>query len=87
MADSKALDREVAAREEVVRVQFELHRVGLASLEDLLRQQRDLVDAESHRSDARARAVVSWSAVQVLQGAGVEQFIAALEGGEAPVTR
>lgn len=75
-ADAQALETEVEARSEVVRVQAELQRVGLASLEEFLRQQRDLLDAESRRTDAQARAVVSWSAIQVLQGASVEGYVA-----------
>ena len=36
-ADVQALDQEVAAREEVVRVQSALQKAGMASLEDYLR--------------------------------------------------
>lgn len=78
-ADSEALQQEIAAREEVVKVQSELQRVGMASLEDFLRQQRDLLDAESRLSEARARAVIAWSAAQVLLGLPAEDYIAALD--------
>ena len=79
LADAAALDQEVVAREEVVRVQAELQRVGLASLEELLRQQRDLLDAESRLAGARAAAVSNWSAAQVLLGTPAERYIALIE--------
>jgi outer membrane protein len=86
MADVAALRDEVSAREEVVRVQAELERVGLTSLEEFLRQQRDLLDAESRLGAARAQAVNSWAAAQVLSGTPAERFIERVEGAgaEAP---
>jgi outer membrane protein TolC len=80
MADVAALRDEVGAREEVVRVQAELERVGLASLEEFLRQQRDLLDAESRLGAAEAQAVNSWAAAQVLGGTAAESFIARIDG-------
>jgi outer membrane protein TolC len=80
MADVAALRDEVGAREEVVRVQAELERVGLASLEEFLRQQRDLLDAESRLGAAEAQAVDSWAAAQVLAGVPAEQFIEHVDG-------
>jgi outer membrane protein TolC len=80
MADVAALRDEVGAREEVVRVQAELERVGLASLEEFLRQQRDLLDAESRLGAAEAQAVNSWAAAQVLGGTPAETFIAQIDG-------
>jgi outer membrane protein TolC len=80
MADVAALRDEVTAREEVVRVQAELERVGLASLEEFLRQQRDLLDAESRLGAAEAQAVNSWAAAQVLGGTPAEAFISQVDG-------
>jgi len=80
MADVAALRDERVAREEVVRVQAELERVGLASLEEFLRQQRDLLDAESRLSAAEAQAVNAWAAAQVLSGADAETFIGRMDG-------
>lgn len=77
--DIEAVSKEIAYREEVVRTQMELARVGLASLEDLLRQQRDLLDAEARRADAQALALVTWSAAQVLLGSEPAAYIAALD--------
>lgn len=83
-ADVQALDQEVAAREEVVRVQSALQKVGMASLEDYLRQQRDLLDAEARRSQAQEQAVSAWSMAQLLLGTRVEDYIQALNVGAAP---
>jgi len=63
----------------VVRAQAELQRVGLASLENFLRQQRDLLEAEARLTQARAGAVISWSAAQVLLGSEPENYIASLD--------
>lgn len=79
LADLKAVEEEVATRSQVVEVQAELQRVGMTSMEDLLRQQRDLVDSESRRADAQARAMQSWSALQVVLGANVQDYIAQLD--------
>jgi outer membrane protein TolC len=84
MADVAALRDEVAAREEVVRVQAELERVGLASLEEFLRQLRDLLDAESRLGAAEAQAVNAWAAAQVLSGAPPERFIERIDGASLP---
>lgn len=86
VADEAALVQEIAARQEVVRVQAELQRVGMASLEDFLRQQRDLLDAESRRADAQVRAVMAWSAAQVLQGTGIQRYLSQVDsaGGAGP---
>jgi outer membrane protein TolC len=79
LGDIEAVSREITYREEVVRTQMELARVGLASLEDLLRQQRDLLDAEARRADAHSLALVTWSAAQVLLGSEPVAYITALD--------
>ena len=79
VADISALNEEMSARREVVDVQIELQRVGLTSMEDLLRQQRDLVDSQSRQAEARARAVIAWSAAQVLLGTEPSAYIAHVE--------
>lgn len=83
MPAKAGIDQEVAAREEVVRVQSALQKVGMASLEDYLRQQRDLLDAEARRSQAQEQAVSAWSMAQLLLGAPVEDYIQALNVGAA----
>lgn len=79
VADIAAVGQEVIARREVVNVQVELHRVGVTSMEDLLRQQRDLVDSESRQAAGQARAIIAWSAAQVLLGTDAESYIAQVE--------
>lgn len=74
-ADVEALGAEIAARREVVDVQAELQRVGMSSLEDLLRQQRDLLDAQSRHAGARAQAVAAWSAAQALMGTDPADYV------------
>jgi outer membrane protein len=78
-ADIAAVREEVSARREVVSVQVELQRVGVTSMEDLLRQQRDLVDSESREAQAQARAITAWSAAHVLLGTEPSAYIALLE--------
>ncbi|WP_348672869.1 hypothetical protein, partial [uncultured Abyssibacter sp.] len=56
-------------------VQAELQRVGMSSLEDLLRQQRDLLDAQSRHAGARAQAVAAWSAAQALMGTDPADYV------------
>lgn len=77
VADAAALQREVGYREEVVRTQSELQRVGLKSLEDVLQNERDLQDAVARLAAARAQAVVAWSAAAVLLGYTDARYIEA----------
>jgi outer membrane protein TolC len=79
VADITAADKEVAAREEVVKVQVELQRVGMTSMEDLLRQQRDLFDSQFRLANARARAISTWSAAQVVLGVEPSAYIASID--------
>ena len=79
VADIAAVDQEVIARREVVNVQGELQRVGITSMEDFLGQQRDLVESESRQAAGRARAVIAWSAAQVLMGTDAGSYIAQVE--------
>ena len=60
-------------------MQGELQRVGITSMEDFLRQQRDLVESESRQAAGRARAIIAWSAAQVLLGTDSESYIAQVE--------
>ncbi len=79
VADIAAVREEVSARREVVDVQVELQRVGVTSMEDLLKQQRDLIDSESREAQAQARAVTAWSAAHVLLGTEPSVYIAQAE--------
>lgn len=79
LADAAAVEQEIAYREEVVRVQNEMARLGAQTLENLFRHERDLLDAASRRAEARARAAAAWSAAQVVIGLPPENYIASLD--------
>ncbi len=74
-----ALDAEVAYRTEVVAVEREKTRLGAQTLENLLRTERDLLDAEYRLASSRAQAAYAWSAAQVLAGAPEAEYIETLE--------
>jgi outer membrane protein TolC len=78
MADIDASSKEVAGRRAVVAVREELARVGSLTVEDALRSERDLIDAEARYADARVRAVDAWSAAQVLLGVAPDAYINAI---------
>jgi len=63
----------------VVRVQAELQRVGLASLEDFLRQQRDLLEAEGAVDPDAGGGGHFLVRRQVLLGSESEDYIASLD--------
>lgn len=77
-ADAAAIEREIDARQGVVEMQVELERVGLISVEDVLRQRRDLADAEARLSAARLRWLGAWSALQLLNGVSSDDYLAGL---------
>jgi outer membrane protein TolC len=74
-----ALEAEVAYRTEVVTVEREKTRLGAQTLENLLRTERDLLDAEYRLASSRAQAAYAWSAAQVLAGAPETEYIATLD--------
>jgi len=77
-ADAQALDKEVRYRTEVVTVEEKKWELGAQTLENLLRQRRDLLDAQYRLADARFRSLNAWSQAQVLAGTEVTQYIATL---------
>ncbi len=79
VADAKAMEKEVAYRDQVAAVQREMQRLGNQTLENLFRHERDLLDARYRLAQARARAAVAWSAVQVLAGLPTETYIARMD--------
>lgn len=79
MADARAMEKEVAYRDQVAAVQREMQRLGSQTLENLFRHERDLLDARYRLAQARARAAVAWSAVQVLAGLPTETYIARMD--------
>jgi len=78
-ADAKAMEKEVAYRDQVAAVQREMQRLGSQTLENLFRHERDLLDARYRLAQARARAAVAWSAVQILAGLPTETYIARMD--------
>lgn len=78
MADAQALTKEVAYRTEVVAVEEKKWELGSQTLEALLRQRRDLLDAQYRLADARWRSLNAWSQAQVLAGTEPAQYIATL---------
>jgi outer membrane protein TolC len=81
LAEAQAVTAERDALAEVVSVRAELHRVGLLSTEDLLRQQRELRAAESQLAELRGRALLAWSAGALLAGMTPEAYWAAMTAG------
>ncbi|MFZ5660936.1 MAG: TolC family protein [Pseudomonadota bacterium] len=79
LADARALEQEVRYRREVLAVQRERWRLGALTLENLLRQERDLLDAEYRLANAQARAADAWSAAQVIAGLPAAAYIAQLD--------
>lgn len=74
-----ALEAEATYRTEVVAVEREKTRLGAQTLENLLRTERDLLDAEYRLASSRAQAAYAWSAAQVLAGAPEAEYIETLE--------
>ncbi len=79
VADSQATEKEIAYREEVASVQREMQRLGSQTLENLFRHERDLLDAHFRLAQAQARAVVAWSAAQIVSGLPAETYIARMD--------
>ncbi len=74
-----AITAEVDYRREVVTVEQEKTRLGSQTLENLLRTERDLLDAEYRLASTRAQVANAWSAAQVIAGLAETDYIATLE--------
>lgn len=77
--EAAALEKEVAYREEVVKVEREMQRLGNQTLENLFRHEDDLLEARTRLAQAQARAAASWSGMQMLAGTDPGAYIAALD--------
>lgn len=75
LANAQALQTEVEHRTRVVAVEREKWRLGASTMENLLRQERDRLDAQFQLADAEAQAALAWSSIQVLQGAAPATYI------------
>jgi outer membrane protein TolC len=78
-ADALAVEKEADYREQVAAVQREMQRLGSQTLENLFRHERDLLDARYRLAQAKVRAGIAWSAVQVLTGLPTENYIARMD--------
>ncbi|MGQ9686505.1 MAG: hypothetical protein ACUVT2_09415, partial [Thiobacillaceae bacterium] len=78
-ASVTALEAEAAFRTEVVAVEREKTRLGAQTLENLLRTERDWLDAEYRLAASRAQAAYAWSAAQVLAGTPEPDYIETLD--------
>jgi outer membrane protein TolC len=74
-----ALEAESTYRTEVVAVEREKTRLGAQTLENLLRTERDLLDAEYRLASSRAQAAYAWSAAQILAGTPETEYIESLD--------
>jgi outer membrane protein TolC len=79
LADAAAMDKEVAYREEVARVEASMQQLGNQTLENLFRHERDLLDARYRLAQSRARAATAWSAAQVIVGLPAETYITRMD--------
>lgn len=78
-ASVSAMEAEVDYRTEVLAVEREKTRLGTQTLENLLRNERDKLDAEYRLAAAHAQAANAWSAAQVLAGMPETQYIETLD--------
>jgi len=77
LANAQALTTEIEHRTQVVTIEREKWRLGASTMEDLLRQERDRLDAQFQLADAEAQAALAWSSIQVLQGTAPGIYIQA----------
>ena len=77
--NAKALAAEVEHRQEVVAVEREKWQLGAATMDALLYQERNLLDAQYALADARAQATTAWSGMQTVLGTPSAQYINSLE--------
>lgn len=79
IGNASALDAEVEHRQEVVTIQREKWRLGAGTMDELLYQERNLLDVQYAYADARAQAATAWSGLQVLLGTPSAEYIHSLE--------
>ncbi|HUW25598.1 MAG TPA: TolC family protein [Gallionella sp.] len=79
VGNAKALATEVEHRLEVVAVERDKWQLGAATMETLLYQERNLLDAQYALADSRAQATTAWSGMQLLLGTPSTQYINSLD--------
>ncbi|WP_283744981.1 TolC family protein [Sideroxydans sp. CL21] len=77
--NASALAAEVEHRQEVVTIQREKWHLGASTMDELLYQERNLLDVQYAYADARAQAATAWSGMQVLLGTPSAEYIHSLE--------
>jgi outer membrane protein TolC len=81
VSDIAALKKEVNYREELVKVEREMQKLGNQTLENLFRHEDDLLEACTRLALARARVASAWSGMEMLAGVEPSAYITALEAG------
>jgi outer membrane protein len=79
IGNASALAAEVEHRQEVVTIQREKWQLGASTMDELLYQERNLLDVQYAYADARAQAATAWSGMQVLLGTPSAEYIHSLE--------
>lgn len=79
LGNASALAAEVEHRQEVVTIQREKWQLGASTMDELLYQERNLLDVQYAYADARAQAATAWSGMQVLLGTPSAEYIHSLE--------
>ena len=79
VGNASALAAEVEHRQEVVTIQREKWQLGASTMDELLYQERNLLDVQYAYADARAQAATAWSGMQVLLGTPSAEYIHSLE--------
>lgn len=79
VGNAKALASEVTHRLDVVGIEQEKWQLGAATMETLLYQERNLLDAQYALADSRAQATTAWSGMQLLLGTTPTQYINSLD--------
>jgi len=79
IGNASALAAEVEHRQEVVTIQREKWQLGAGTMDELLYQERNLLDVQYAYADARAQAATAWSGMQVLLGTPSAEYIHSLE--------
>ena len=79
LGNATALAAEVEHRQEVVTIQREKWQLGASTMDELLYQERNLLDVQYAYADARAQAATAWSGMQVLLGTPSAEYIHSLE--------
>lgn len=76
--NARALAAEVERHREVVAIEREKWQLGAGTMDALLYQERNLLDAQYTLADAYAQAATAWSGMQTLLGTPATQYIDSL---------